>query len=363
MILGSRGYPSTYGGFETFVRRLAPWLVERGHEVTVYGRGGMGTRSRHVDGVYVVDTVGLNTKAASTISHGITAAVHCLRHKPDVVLALNVANGPAIPILKIRGIPVAMNVDGIEWKRAKWGRIARGAFQFGARTSARLSECLVADSREIGRIWREEFDVEPVYIPYGADVPDEIGHGRLRQVGVDPRSYVVVVARLAPENNVDLFLDAMELARWRMPIVVVGSANYDNPTEARLRVLDAEQKIRWLGHVADQDLLTELWGNAAVYFHGHSVGGTNPALLSALGCGAPTVAVDTPYNREVLGGGDQVVEPDPVSVRDAIQRVFGNAEYQSELGQRGRAIVHDRYRWTDVFEAYERLLLDMASGR
>lgn len=353
-ILGSRGYPSTYGGFETFVRHLAPWLVEQGHEVTVYGRGGGRASSRVVDGVRVVDTLGFRTKSASTVSHGMTAALHCLCWKPDVVLALNVANGPALPLLKARRIPVVMNVDGIEWLRAKWGWLARNGFRVGAWMSARLADVLVADSKEIGRVWKERYGVDSVFIPYGAEVLENAcPANRVIELGLEPHGYALAVARLAPENNIELFLDALEELDWKVPAVVVGSANYENPVEARLRDLQEAGRIKWLGHVHDDGLLTQLWAHAGVYFHGHSVGGTNPALLSALGCGAPTVAIDTPFNREVLMDDRQVVDANSSAVADAFATVLGDEGRRRELAAYGRSVIAERYRWPSVFEAYE----------
>lgn len=352
-ILGSRGYPSTYGGFETFVRRLAPWLVSRGHEVTVYGRSEGRRRVSEIDGIRVVDTVGLSTKSASTVTHGLTAALSCASERPDVVLALNVANGLGLPLLKARGVPVVMNVDGLEWQRAKWGRLASAGFRLGAHASARIADVLVADSREIARIWTEEFGVDPVFIPYGADVIENVGQSRVTALGLTPGSYALVVARLAPENNVELFVDAMAQLDWSIPSVVVGSANYDNPLEGRLRALASAGRLTWLGHVADQDLLSELWANAGVYFHGHSVGGTNPALLQALGHGAPTIAVDTVYNREVLARDDQLVRADASAVANAVRELLDDQPHRVELAAAGRNTITDRYLWESVLSDYE----------
>lgn len=361
-ILGSRGYPSTYGGFETFVRKLAPWLVERGHNVTVFGRGGNLGKTTVTDGVTVVDTVGLNGKSASTFTHGVTAALHCLRDKPDVVLMLNVANGPAILILKLRRIPVVINVDGLEWKRAKWGRIAKNAFRFGAWLSARFADAIVVDSKEVGRIWRRDYAVQSTFIPYGADVLCGLPTDRVQSLGLEPAHYALAVARLAPENNVELFLDAMEILQWSVPTVVVGSANYRNPLQVRLGALRDARKVLWLGHIDDQALLAELWANAGVYFHGHSVGGTNPALLSALGLGAPTIAVETPYNEEVLGARG-LVSPDPVQLAAAVQNLVGDRTRRAEWAEAGRERVAQAYRWDDVLIQYEKILSATTSKR
>jgi glycosyltransferase involved in cell wall biosynthesis len=356
-ILGSRGYPSTYGGFETFVRRLAPWLVERGHEVTVYGRGSRHRSVSVVDGVRVVETRGVDRKAAGTPTHGFTAAIDCLRHRPDVVLALNVANGPSLPLLRAARIPVVVNVDGLEWERGKWGPGGRAAFKLGARLSARFASALVADSREIRRFWTREFGVTPAFIPYGADVIEGVPSDRVAALGVEPGGYALAVARLVPENNVELFLDALEAAGWPVPAVVVGEANYANPLGIRLQSLTASGRILWLGHVADQDLLTQLWSHAGAYFHGHSVGGTNPSLLQALGCGAPVVAIDTPFNREVLGEEGRLVEAGAATVAAQLKVLLADDAERRSAAALGRQIIQARYSWDEVLLAYETLLL------
>lgn len=359
-ILGSRGYPSTYGGFETFVRSIAPWLVAQGHEVTVYGRGNMGHRESVIDGIRVVETRGVGLKTTSTFTHGLTGAIDCWRDRPDVVLVLNVANGLGIPLLRARGVPVVVNVDGIEWERDKWGRIAKRCFRLGARATARFANVLVADSQEVSRVWAADFGAETTFIPYGADIIDQPSVERVRKLGLEPGRYAIAVARLVPENNVDMFVDAIEHLDWKVPAVVVGAANYRNPLEERLERLSREGKVRWLGHVDDQGLLAELWAHSGVYFHGHSVGGTNPALLQALACSAPTVALDTPYNHEVLRDRGRLVPPDVAAIAAVIDDVLSDPERRAQMASEGRDVVESRYGWSTSHRAYEVIMSAVA---
>lgn len=359
-IIGSRGYPSTYGGFETLVRRLAPHLAETGHQVTVYGHGrGLRPRRRQEGPVTAVDVPVVPHKAAATLTSGLASAAHLLtsRPRPDATLVLNVANGYFLPALRARGVPTAVNVDGLEWERGKWGPTGRAVFRAGARLVARFADRVVVDSRAIGAVWTRQLGVaDPVFLPYGADVTDP-GTDRLTELDLTEGSYALVVARLAPENNVDLFLDATERLGGRHPVVVVGSANYDNPTVERLRHLADRGTLRWLGHVHDQQLLAQLWRGAGVYVHGHSVGGTNPALLQALGYGSPVLALDTPFNREVVEAEMHLFPPDPDVLADRIRSVLADPAEQRRLSVHGRAVVAERYRWEDVCEGY-RLVLE-----
>lgn len=357
-ILGSRGFPSTYGGYETLVRYLAPQWVMEGHEVTVYCRTRLdGRRKWCVDGVRCIWTPGRDTKSLSTLSFGATSHLDAMWRGYDAVLVLNVANGFFLKLLRGRGIPTVLNTDGIEWERGKWNRIAQKMFYRGAVLAARNADVLVADSKAIARIWKELFSVNARFIPYGAPVVEGVGGDRIRELGLTKRSYILVVARLIPENNVELALDAWEqMGDGGPPVVIVGSANYSSPLESRLKHLDSEGRLRWLGHVGDQDLLTQLWAHCGAYIHGHSVGGTNPALLQALGAGAPTLALDTEFNREVVGADEQLFPKDSVVLAQRLEELLGDSESQQRFAVRGRDTVARKYAWSEVSAAYLKAL-------
>lgn len=366
-IIGSRGFPSTYGGYETLVRFLAPHLVACGHEVTVYcrERGPDGARRWMDQGVECVTTRGVDSKSLSTLTFGATACLHAAWRRYDAALVLNIANGYWLPFLRVARVPFAVNTDGVEWKRAKWSKLGRAIFLGGAKLCAWLAPQLVCDSRALGELWREEFGRDSVFIPYGGEIRGELSDQPVRELGLIPGTYVLSVARLAPENNVELTLDAIDLLGADAPkAVVVGSANFDNPITDRLERMQDEGRVLWLGHVADQDLLAALWQHAGVYVHGHSVGGTNPALLQALGAGAPTIALDTVFNREVLGEGPWLYplgEPEVLATglaeltrRDASPRPHAVALATGDLAA--------EYRWPFVLQRYRSMLVHLQSG-
>jgi glycosyltransferase involved in cell wall biosynthesis len=362
-ILGSRGFPSTYGGYETLVRHLAPHLVRAGHDVTVYCRTREeGRRIWMTEGVRCIATPGHDSKSLSTLTFGMTATLDASFRRFDSILVLNIANGFWFPALRAARTPFAVNTDGIEWERGKWSRVGRATFRAGASMTARNAGALICDSHTIGAIWKEMFGRGSTFIPYGAPVLDEVGCDRLKAAGLSGEPYLLVVARLAPENNVELTLDALDLLGDQAPsAVIVGSANFDSPIEARLRALETTGRVKWLGHVDDQLLLTQLWANSAVYIHGHSVGGTNPALLQALGAGAPTLALDTPFNAEVLPYPEQRFPHDVQVLADRIQSVTTSPLLQEEMAQRGRSVIRERFSWEDVCEAYMETLITLAS--
>lgn len=357
-VIGSRGFPSTYGGFETFVRRLAPYLVAHGDEVTVYGRSGRRGRSM-VDGVETITTRGWDSNALSTLSYGATASLHARNRPYDAALVLNVANGYFLPTLARGGVRTVVNPDGLEWQRGKWNKFGKEVFRRGAQLTARHAHQIVTDSVEIGRIWREDFGRANIFIPYGADIETDLPDNKVKEIGLQPNKYVLAVARLVPENNVDLLLDAVGQLPPNLPVVIAGSANKETELTCRLKHLSATRKnFRWLGHVSDQILLKQLWAHSAVYFHGHSVGGTNPALLQALGYGAPTLALNTCYNAEVLRHPQHLLAPQPNAVASAILELTENERLRREFSEHGRQVVRSRYLWSDVLAAYRRVLTD-----
>ncbi len=355
-IIGTRGYPSYYGGFETAVRRVAPYLSDQGWNVTVYGRhGATQADDPHRDArVASVTTRGLETKSLSTLSYGLTAALHAARRKPDVALVMNVANGFWLPILRARRIPIIVNVDGIEWERAKWGRLAKWAFRTGARLTARHADTLIYDSTAIGDYWRERFGTDGAFIPYGGDEP---ATALPLEPGLRHRAYVLVVARFVPENSIPEFLDAVNGLPDDVDVVIVGSTGFGGELDDAVQSLaDRRSRVTWLGHVSDDTRLDSLWQHAGAYFHGHSVGGTNPALVQAMACGAPIVARDTVYNREVLGDAGLFVQSDPSAIRENLLTMMTNPDLQERMSRAARARASAQYSWSRVCAGYDSAL-------
>lgn len=361
-IIGTRGYPSYYGGFETAVRRIAPFLVDAGWDVTVYGRHGSTKPHDPARDRRVVSrtTWGVEGRSASTLSYGLTASLDAAARRPDVALVMNVANGFYLPLLRARGIPTLVNVDGIEWDRAKWGRLAKGVFHAGARMTARFGSRMVYDSLEIGRRWRDEFGVDGVFLPYGGDTPSELP----LEPGLEHRGYVLVVARFVPENTIAEFLDAAAVISERWPVVIVGTSGYGGELDARAQTLaDERPNVRWLGHVSDDERLFSLWQHAGVYFHGHSVGGTNPALVQAMACGTAVVARDTPYNREVLGDEAVLTRPAPAEIAETILQLMADPARVEVLSVQNKARAHRNYSWQQICLGYDRALTELMPAR
>jgi glycosyltransferase involved in cell wall biosynthesis len=360
VVIGTRGYPSYYGGFETAVRRLAPFLADAGWDVNVYCRAGQTKDDDEARDprVRTTRTVGLESKSLSTLSFGLSSVLHALWHKPQVALVMNVANGFFLPLLKLRGIPTVVNVDGIEWERAKWNGFAKSVFKLGARLTARYGTILISDSLEIQRRWKKDFGRESVFIPYGANLssPSEV------VPGLKAESYVLMVARFVPENTVSEFFQAAERLAEQHPVVIVGSSGYGGELDDAARRLSEHSNVQWLGHVSDDKKLLSLWHHAGVYFHGHSVGGTNPALVQAMACGAPVVARQTPYNAEVLRTEEHLVSPEPLAIEHAVRRMLTDPELRAKAQAANRRRAASHYNWEDVCRKYELTLQEAMLG-
>ncbi len=367
-LVGTRGVPAAYGGFETAVEEVGRRLVAKGHRVSVYCRSA-GDAEPGADrylGMELVHLPALRRQSLETLSHTGLSVGHLLTHgRPDAAVLFNAANAPWLPLLRAGRIPVATHVDGLEWKRAKWGPAGRRYYRAAESLAVRWSDALIADAPGIARYYRDEFGADTELISYGAPLI-EVGDDRLAELGLDRGGYHLVVARFEPENHVALAVEGYRRSSAKRPLVVVGSSPYSDDYTRRVHAA-ADDRVRFLGGVYDQGLLDQLYGNALLYLHGHSVGGTNPSLLRAMGAGTAVGAFDVDFNRDVLGAaGTYFRSADEVAglVTDAEADVIATAD--RALAGRTAAAGYD---WDLVADAYEALCrrlrprADRPSGR
>lgn len=360
-LLGTRGVPARYGGFETAVEEVGRRLAARGHDVVVYCRSGNSSVRSDYQGMRLVTLPALRRRSLETLSHTGLAVGHLVGHRTDVAFVFNAANAPWLPVLRLARIPVATHVDGLEWQRAKWGAAGKRYYRWAESAAVRWSTALIADARGIQDHYRRTFGAATHLLSYGAPRIGGPSPERLAGIDLRPGRFHLVVARFEPENHVDLIVEGYVRSRARDPLVVVGSAPYSDAYTERVRALAGEDpRVRLLGGMWDQELLDHLYAGARSYVHGHSVGGTNPSLLRAIGAGAPTIAYDVSFNREVLGESgryfstaDQVAEQIELAESDA----DGLAERSRAL--RRRALDYD---WDDVATGYERLARSLVVG-
>jgi len=356
-MIGTRGVPAAYGGFETAVEEIGARLVESGHRVVVYSRQQGGPHEYRGMEVRYLPT--LRTKYTDTLVHGALSTAHAALRGLDVGLVFNAANAPAALLLRARGIPYALNVDGLEWRRSKWSGAGKRYYLMSERLAVRTATRLVADSRGISDYYRERYGRSPVFIPYGAPAPSREALVRLEELGLQTRGYHLVVARFEPENNVDLIVKGFAESSASMPLVVVGGGPYSADYTASVHAAAAEdERIRFVGSVWDQELLDALYVGALTYVHGHSVGGTNPSLLRAAGGDANCLVYDVSFNREVA-------DDDASYFSSAAEVAAGVEASEADVGAargRGEALgerVRRLYDWDDVAHRYEHLCRDL----
>ena len=376
-LVGTRGVPAQYGGFETAVEEVGKRLAARGHLVTVYcrrtkpttnptikptGKETSNAPTRYLD-MELVHLPALRNKQLETLSNTALASLHlAAKHRQQVAIVFNAANAPFLPIFRFRGVPAATHVDGLEWQRAKWGGAGRRYYRMAETLAARWSDALIADAQGIADYYQTEFGAGSDLIRYGAPILIDPAADKLAQLDLTPGNYHLVVARFEPENHVDLAVEGYLRSTARRPLVVVGSAPYSTDYIARIKALAAtDDRVRLLGSVWDQEQLDQLYAHALTYVHGHSVGGTNPSLLRAIGAATAVIAYDVTFNREVLGA-DGRYFTDPEGVATAIDAAEADPVGATARGERLQQIASTTYRWDDVADAYEDLCRRLIAG-
>jgi glycosyltransferase involved in cell wall biosynthesis len=359
-ILGTRGIPASYGGFETFAEHLSTRLVARGHEVTVYCRAHyVSPRQLEYHGVRLKVLPTIRHKYFDTVVHTFLSAIHAVSGRYDAALICNCANAPFSPILRLTGTPVAINVDGLEHKRKKWGWLGRGYYRFAEYLSTLLPNEMVTDAHVIQDYYLTRHNTPSTMIAYGSEVERRLDRDAVRRWRVEPNRYVLYVSRLEPENNAHLVIEAFKKVRTAYRLLIVGDApyaeHYINSLKARAR---GDKRIIFTGFVFGQDYRA-LQQNAYCYVHATEVGGTHPALLEAMGYGNCVLTLATPENIEVVGEAG-VPYIDEFDLAEKLQRVLRDGSLVQAYRNRAQQRVQSRYDWNTVVDQYEQLFARMS---
>jgi len=359
-ILGTRGIPASYGGFETFAEHLSTRLVARGHDVTVYCRAHyVSPRQLEYHGVRLKVLPTIRHKYFDTVAHAFLSALDATARNFDAALICNAANAPFIPILRWTGTPVALNVDGLEHKRKKWNWLGRRYYLLAERLATILPNVTVTDARVIQDYYLAHYGAPSTMIAYGAEVERQPDRASVRQWRVEANRYVLYVSRLEPENNAHLVIEAFKKVRTAHKLLVVGDAPYAHDYIRELRQLARRDKrIIFTGFVFGQDYRA-LQQNAYCYVHATEVGGTHPALLEAMGYGNCVLTLATPENIEAVGEAG-IPYRDEHDLAEQLQRVLRDGSLVSAYRQRAQARVQRYYDWERVVDRYENLFAAMA---
>ena len=352
-ILGSRGIPNRHGGFEACAQHLAPWLVERGWDVTVYCQepADSGFRQGRWRGVTLEHVPTPYTGPLGSVWFDAWTARHAARH-PDLILTLGFNTAVLFPWYTLRGRRHVVNMDGVEWRRGKWSRPVRGWFWINSWVAGYAADHLIADHPEIAAMLaRRGWQASTTMVPYGAERVASAPVDALDALGLEPRRYGLVIARPEPENSLLDIVRAWSATVRPYPLVVLGAYDADHPYHAAVRAA-AGPDVRFPGALYDPVVVQALRHHARLYVHGHTVGGTNPSLVEALGAGSPVLAHDNVFNRWVAGPGARYFA-DEARCASALAALLDDAAALEAMRAASYARHAEAFTWEKVLPAYE----------
>ena len=353
-IIGSRGYPYVYSGYETLIKELSERLVGRDCEVTVYCHLNLfKDKPALVNGIKLVYLPTIETKSLSQLIHSFLSICHAVVSDVDVIFAVNAANGPFGLISKIFRKPTAINVDGLEWLRPKWNGLGAIYFKTAARLSTILFDQIINDSNEMRKVDLNLFTKESVVIAYGATVRKSEDSSLIQQWHIAPKEYYLVVGRMIPDNNADIIVKGFLASNSTKKMVVVGDVFYKDNYADALKALKDERLI-FTGYVNDPDVLTALYQHCYVYVHGHEFGGTNPTMIKAMAYGCAILALNTVFNKEMLDNDSYGIyfEKNQEAVRLLINYADQYPKEIKKLRQNSHLGITDKYNWDCITNQY-----------
>lgn len=363
-MLGTRGIPASYSGFETCVEQLGQRLVERGHEVTVY------CRSHHIEydeptykGMKLVKLPTIANKYLDTLVHSFLSSVHALPKRYDIALYFIAGNSPVTWIPRIVGTRTILNVDGLDWKREKWPKAAKQYIKVAEFLATKLPTTYLTDSQVVQGYYKDRFNDEPAYIVYGSEV-EKLPRGEtLAQFGISSEEYILFVGRLVPENCAHHLVEAFnklpaELTQNRK-CVIVGDAAYAEEYIAELKAkAEGNPNIIFTGYVFGKGY-HELGTNASIFVETSGVGGTHPALVEAMAFGSCVITHNTPENLETIGDAGFSYAGTAESLVEQLQYLLGNPEIVQTYQQKAIERAKKEYSWEAVTDAYEALFAEV----
>ena len=359
-LLGTRGIPANYGGFETFAEEISTRLVARGHQVTVYCRGD-GTVPQY-RGVQLRHLPTIRHKYLDTIAHtGLSTLDLLFLHRHDVILYCNAANAVFTLLPRITGMPTALNVDGVERHRKKWNFAAKAWYLMSEWMATWCCSSVISDAGKIREYYLERYGKDSTFIPYGAETGKVSGTDALQALGLEPGRYVLYVSRLEPENNALMVRQAFERVRTDFKLALIGDAPYAEEYISRVRSTSDKRVI--IPGAIYGTAYQQLQSNCAVYIQATEVGGTHPALIEAMGRGCMVLYLDTVENVEVAGDSGIVFSDTDDLVQKLQDAVDAAPAERAVWGERAMRRVERLYSWNVVTDQYESLLQNLVSGR
>ena len=353
-IIGSRGYPYVYSGYETFVKELAERLVLKGVDVHVYCHKNLfHTYPPLVKGINLHYIPTIEKKSLSQLVHSTLCMLHTLGKGYDALLVVNAANGPLGIIPRLTGTKTLINVDGMEWLRPKWKGLGARYFYFAAKMATKLYDLIITDADAMRAVYLKEFNKDSRVIAYGA--PDISKQSFELNPGwnLESEGYYLIVGRLIPDNNADLLIEGFLEANSGKKLVVVGDVPYADEWASKLKSINHPNLI-FLGYVTKAEELMALYQHCFVYLHGHEFGGTNPTMLKAMACQCAILALNTSFNQEMLQNGSFGVFFDklPASVAQQMTLLETQPDKVQQLKEKVNQALTVKYDWNAITESY-----------
>ena len=358
LILGTRGVPANHGGFETFAEALSTYLVQKGWRVTVYCQEDWNRTTMYETMWGRVRRVHIPVKqtgALGTIIFDLKAALHA-RKQPTMALTLGYNTAIFNVLQRLRGKANLFNMDGIEYRRAKWGPVAKLWFWVNERIACKTGTHLIADHPDIkAHLATRTREKRITMIPYGADVITDSSTAPLHEFGLESGKFSTVIARPEPENSILEIVQGFSQQPRGHTLVVLGDFDENNTYHQQV-LASASSEVKFLGAIYDKPTVRALRYHSYLYVHGHQVGGTNPSLVEALGAGNPVLAHDNPFNRWVAGADAAVYFSDSASCAAQFTDLLDHPDHALAMKKAARLRHAEQFTWELVLAEYEKLL-------
>ena len=351
-ILGTRGIPNNYGGFEQFAEFFATFLVDKGHEVYVYSSHDHSYQEKTYKGVNIIHCKDPEHKIG-TVGQFIYD-LNCIRdsrkRKFDILLQLGYTSSTVWHRLMPRKTIVITNMDGLEWKRSKYSKPVQKFLKYAEKLGVKGSDYLVADSKGIQSYLKKTYRADSRFIAYGANVFDDPQESKLDAYSLEPGKYNMLIARMEPENNIETILDGVAMSDSSDLMLVVGKYEATEFGKRMKEKFESYSNIRFLGGIYDLDMLNNLRHYSKLYFHGHSVGGTNPSLLEAMASSTLIIANDNEFNKAILEE-DAFYFKNPRDVCDHLNTISSKQAFQNKIDN-NLSKIENLYSWERINQAY-----------
>jgi len=354
-ILGTRGIPNAYGGFEQFAQYLAKGLVEKGHIVFVYNSNSHPYQESTWCGVQIIHCNDPENKigTAGQFIYDYNCLQDARKRNFDILLQLGYTSSSVWHRFWPKKAINIINMDGLEWKRAKYNNLTQKFLQWAEGLAVRHGDVLIADSTGIKDYIQAKYQKKAVYIPYGADIPESFSDSYLTDLSLQAYQYYLLIARMEPENNIELVIRGYLESGHHYPLIILG--NTQNKYGQFLFKKYASALIQFPGAIYHQSTINALRHFSSIYFHGHSVGGTNPSLLEAMACGCNIAAHNNEFNKAILGD-DTKYFSNILDVKEIIIHPF-QQKVNSQHGQNNIGKIKTIYNWKKIIDDYENIFL------